>query len=348
MTHTELGIAKVSAARYEHIRPGPRTRDPLICRDASAIVLGLSKDPHPKTTMLLFRPGAAVPWAAAKLASTDTARRAVSRESSFLTELHRTFTDPILRTVPRRLGAFEADLPAGSMLVEALGGTPLSVIYARRNHLHRSERVQHDLAAVSAWLHNLQSATTQGHGAVAFGEPVLADLHARFASDPRTERVLRALATGAATLAGHQGPKTVVHGDFWLGNVLVDDNGVSGVVDWENAQLIGEPLRDVARFALTYALYIDRRTSPGRRIRGHNVKAGPWGVGVTYVMTGGGWFPGLIRDFTRDAMSRLGVNPMCWRDLLLLGLADVAAGADDDEFAHRHLVLLDELIRTVQ
>jgi hypothetical protein len=47
-------------------------------------------------------------------------------------------------------------------------------------------------------------------------------------------------------------------------------------------------------------------------------------------------------------MSRLGADPACWRGLLLMGLADVAGSADDDGFARRHLLLLDQLTESVR
>ena len=63
-----------------------------------------------------------------------------------------------------------------------------------------------------------------------------------------------------------------MHGDYWPGNLLLHRGRVSGVVDWEAGALAGEPLRDVVRFVLSYALYLDRHTRagrPGRRaIRG--------------------------------------------------------------------------------
>ncbi len=40
------------------------------------------------------------------------------------------------------------------------------------------------------------------------------------------------------------GPPTVVHGDFRLGNVIVDESGLAAVLDWEIAH-IGDPLEDL-------------------------------------------------------------------------------------------------------
>ena len=74
-------------------------------------------------------------------------------------------------------------------------------------------------------------------------------------------------------------PRTTVHGDLWSGNILVAGGKVTGVVDWECGRVSGEPVRDLVRFALMYALYLDRRTKPGRRVVGHpGLRAGEWGA----------------------------------------------------------------------
>jgi O-antigen/teichoic acid export membrane protein len=56
------------------------------------------------------------------------------------------------------------------------------------------------------------------------------------------------------SLTGQQVTATVVHGDFWFGNVLVrsTDAGpeVSGIVDWENARRIGLPDTDLVHWWL--------------------------------------------------------------------------------------------------
>ncbi|HDY83510.1 MAG TPA: phosphotransferase family protein [Halieaceae bacterium] len=44
-------------------------------------------------------------------------------------------------------------------------------------------------------------------------------------------------------------PVTLVHGDFRLGNFVADENGLSGIVDWELAHL-GDPMEDLAWLCL--------------------------------------------------------------------------------------------------
>jgi aminoglycoside phosphotransferase (APT) family kinase protein len=51
------------------------------------------------------------------------------------------------------------------------------------------------------------------------------------------------------TLAQHwhtrtHNPATLLHGDFWPGNILLHNNHITGVVDWEDA-MHGDPLADL-------------------------------------------------------------------------------------------------------
>jgi hypothetical protein len=317
--------------------------NPLTASNVNSVVLGFSRDPNAKVTVLLFWPGSAAPWAVAKLPTTPEARAAIERESSFLDDVHQMFSGDVMHTIPQRLMAFESGMPIGAMVAQAFRGIPLSTIYSGRRHLQSPLAVGRDVAYVGGWLRGLQTATVQSVGPICLGEELLDGVSDRHGGDALTPRVLSALAPLARNFKAFRGPKTVVHGDFWLGNILIGDSGVTAVIDWESAELCGEPLRDVARFAITYALYLDRRTRPGHRVAGHDVKAGEWGAGVAYLMTGRGWFPEAIRDFMRRSMVQLGADPACWPALLLFGLADVAAMADDDTWAYRHLVLLDRL-----
>lgn len=310
--------------------------------DARVVALGFSKDPNPKTVLLLFRPCAATPWAAVKVPTTALGAAAVERERVFLQEVHNRF-GPALPTIPRVLSEPAVQLPHGALLTQAFTGVPLSTVYRRPRHVRRRATVCGDLAAVCQWLKDLQVATCSGYGVIKFGDQVMSGLERRFDNDSLARRALQELKPVAAVFRRFRGPKTVVHGDLWLGNILMNPHEVTGVVDWECAQLVGEPLRDVARFALTYALYLDRQTPAGRRVRGHGFAAGEWGAGIRYALTGCGWFPTAVKEFVAGAMERLGADPSYWRELLMIGLADVAVSADDPAWARRHLTLLDDL-----
>jgi hypothetical protein len=116
------------------------------------------------------------------------------------------------------------------------------------------------------------------------------------------------------------------------------------VVDWEAAEVVGDPVRDVVRFATAYALYLDRRTPAGRRVPGHaGLRAGTWGAGVVYAVEAGGWFPELFRSFVRAGLRHAGMPPERWLDAVVLGVAEAALRADDDDFARKQLGLLSRL-----
>jgi aminoglycoside phosphotransferase (APT) family kinase protein len=169
-------------------------------------------------------------------------------------------------------------------------------------------------------------------------------LRDRFGDDPFLQADLDRLAVIHARLRLNRVPRTVVHGDFWFGNVLLSDRRVSGVVDWEAATTCGEPVRDLVRFANMYALYLDRRTPPGRRVRGHRgLSAGEWGAGLEYALYGTGWFPALYKRFLQDGLVRLGAARESWRDAALAGIAEVAALTDHDDFGRLHLELFRRL-----
>ncbi len=148
-----------------------------------------------------------------------------------------------------------------------------------------------------------------------------------------------------ADFAAAAGWRTVVHGDYWYGNLLVARERravrVVGVVDWESCALSGEPLRDVARFAVSYALYLDRHVRPGHRVPGHRgLRADSWGAGLVHAARGRGWFGALVRRYLGAAAERLGISGDLWPEIMLAGIADVAATADHPDFARHHLDLL--------
>ncbi|MGH3168214.1 MAG: phosphotransferase family protein, partial [Trebonia sp.] len=166
----------------------------------------------------------------------------------------------------------------------------------------------------------------------------------RFGGEPGTEADQAGLAVLRDRLAGHRTPRCIVHGDFWVGNLLADKGRVLGVIDWEQASLNGSPVRDLAKFATSYSLYLDRHARPGHRVPGHRgLVAGRWGAGVEYAIDGAGWYPDLVRSFVVSGLERLGASPSCWRDVLLADVAASAANADHDDFARNHLLLFRRL-----
>ncbi len=141
---------------------------------------------------------------------------------------------------------------------------------------------------------------------------------------------------------------SAVHGDLWLGNILLADGRISGIVDWEAGAASGQPVRDLVRFAHMYALYLDHDALRGGRVVGHRgFRAGEFGAGLEFALYGTGWLPDLFREFVAGGLERLGASSEGWRDAVLAGVAEVAALTDDPSFACRHLGLFRRLTQRV-
>ncbi|MBO0823050.1 MAG: aminoglycoside phosphotransferase family protein [Actinobacteria bacterium] len=324
----------------------PRTLAAFIDQAAGrAACLAMSRDPNAKVTILLFPAGAARPVYVAKVPTTDVAARSVEREAERLAEVGSRVHGPVSATIPKLVATVE-HLGRPVLVMTALPGQSMLAAYHSWRHTARRDAVAADFAAAGDWLAGLHDAVG-GNGQVSLAqtlEGVADDFGRRFGSVPGADADLGALAALRDRLAGHQTRQCIVHGDFWVGNLLADGCRVLGVIDWEHARLAGSPVRDLVRFATSYSLYLDRHTRPGRRVPGHRgLRADRWGAGVEYAIDGAGWYPDLVRSFVMTGLERLGVSPSCWRDVLLADLAASAATADHDEFARNHQLLFRRL-----
>jgi aminoglycoside phosphotransferase (APT) family kinase protein len=307
-----------------------------------SLVVGASKNPNAKITVLLVSPASGQPVLALKVPTTDAAARAVEAEARVLVALEE-LPPGVMETIPRIVDTVEFDGRPG-IVMTAVEGTPMTTSYQRWRHTARSARVAAHFAAVGSWLGAAQRATAGELAPLDMDGEALSRLSSRFSEDPLVDDAVDQLGEIYARLRRNTVPRTAVHGDLWFGNVLLSGGRVSGVVDWEAGATSGEPVRDLVRFALMYALFLDRRTRPGRRVTGHpGLRAGDWGAGVEYAFDGTGWFPELFRQFLREGLDRLGASPTSWRDAALAGIAEVAAFADHDEFARLHLQLFRRL-----
>jgi hypothetical protein len=331
--------------------PGPRAqprhpdlRTLLSSPGNRVVLLDGSRDPNSGVIMLLTAPGSPEPHLAVKVPTTPAAAAVIEREARLLVALRGRQLPRTDRTVPRHAGVFDAD----GMLAFAASvvpGVPMRTSYHAFRHLKRPSAVRGDFAAARDWLKALHADSMAAAAPIALLDGVAARIAARWPDDARALTVAERLGPLAARLSSAGTPRTVVHGDFWVGNLLVSRDAVTGVVDWAGAELSGEPLRDVVRFALSYSLYLDRHTRPGRPVRGHpGLRADAWGAGIRYGMSGQGWYGQVVRGFVQDALVRLGAPAGLWRDALLAGLAEVAVTADHPEFAAQHRDLLLRLI----
>lgn len=310
-----------------------------------SLVIGISKDPNAKVTVLLVSPISGRSVLAVKVPTTDVAARAVEAEERALLAIRQVAPRTVVDVIPRVVDAVEFE-GRRATVVTAMPGIPMATSYIRRRHTATRALVAADFNAVEAWLSELQSGTAGRSARVDMDGGVVARLRGRFPDDVRFDADLDQLAEINDRLGRNETPRTAVHGDMWFGNVLLAGTQITGVVDWEASTTSGEPIRDLVRFALMYALFLDRRTRPERRVAGHpGLRADRWGAGVEFALDGVGWFPDLFRQFLERGLVRLGAPAASWRDAAVAGIAEVAALTDDHDFARRHFELFRRLCR---
>lgn len=153
-------------------------------------------------------------------------------------------------SVPR---ALELDASQGTVILERATGTPLDVLIRElKKQDDGAELLAPHLRRAGRWLRAMQDATrATGDGRAVLAAQVESAL-GRTDSD-RIRARLRELATNVAsrplTVCGH-------HGDFWPGNLFLDEQRVQAI-DFEGYRE-GLPLEDVAYFLLQLELLLPR------------------------------------------------------------------------------------------
>jgi aminoglycoside phosphotransferase len=324
---------------------GPATLAGLIDMVGGRVAcLAMSGDQNAKVTLLLFPPGRDRPGYVAKVPTTPSAAGQVAREAAVLRDPGLRALGPVSATIPEPVTTVEHH-GRPVLVTTALPGRNMFAEYHRWRHTARPDAVRADFAAADRWLCDLQYRTAgDGCDLSRMLDGAAATIARRFGDDAATLGDVDRVAALGARLAGHRVRRAAQHGDFWPGNLLTAAGRVTGVIDWEHARPDGVPARDPARFALSYSLYLDRHTRPGRRVGGHpGLRAGRWGAGLAYALDGSGWYPDLVRRFMAGALGRLGLPGGCWRDVVLAELASMAAEADHPGFARGHLLLFRRL-----
>ena len=330
----------VEARARELVAEQPTLWEFVTATGLQALVCAPSKDPNAKVTVLLVSPESGDTVFALKAPTTAAAECAVEAERQILRELAARPLGPLAETIPRPLEVVEFE-QRRAVVMSALPGRPLSTASQTRGHARDAVAVTGDFHAAGEWLAQLQRATAGNAAPVDMSSGVVSRLRERFVHDSALGADLERLADVHVRLSESRAPRTFVHGDFWFGNVLVTDDAVSGVIDWEAGSPAGCPLRDLARFALSYCLYLDRHTRPGHRVLGHpGLRRSTFGAGVRYGLLGSGWLPALVRDFLGSGLEDLELPRVAWYDVALVGLGEVAATANDETFGADHLSLL--------
>jgi hypothetical protein len=309
----------------------------------TGLLMCASRDPDAKVTFVSVGSSPGSPLVV-KVPVTDAAGDAVEREGRVLVAVRRQGLGPLADSVPRYVRSpRHRGLP--TLVSTAVPGTPMIQGYHAWRNTARPDEVARNLAAAGRWLTEFQTVTwRQAPQPLTWAEETAEALTRRWGRDEALPAALVRLDAARAALAGSMVPVTAVHGDFWFGNLMVDGDEVVGVVDWEMGTDAGCPLRDLARFALTYSLYLDRHTRPGHRVRGHRgLTREGLAPGIRYALTSSGWYPELVRRFLGEGLERLGVPESRWYDVALVGIAEVAVTANDDAFGRDHLRLLGEL-----
>ena len=319
--------------------------DLLADRGRGVVVSGISKDPNGKVTLVLVGDDGQ-PAVVVKIAPTASAEAALEAEAAVLEGLERTRLGVLAPSVPQVLGWAQH----GGRLALVLTGLPgrsMLTGYHTWRHTARPATVAGDFNAVSAWLAAFQSATSGGAISLS-DQTIAATLQGRFAHLPLLSRALELLDAVQERLRVFEVPACTVHGDLWPGNILEAHGVVSGVVDWEAGRLLASPTSDRVRYALTYALYLDKHTAAGSGVAGHRgLRADRWGAGFRHLLAGSTWFGDVVAVFIASALERLDADPHLWRVVLLEGLAGIAATADDLAFATHHLEVFAELAPAV-
>ncbi len=157
-----------------------------------SLIVGSSKDPNAKVTVLLVSPESGRPVLAIKAPTTDDAARAVEAERRALVGLARLELAHVGDTIPRVVETVEFEgRPA--LVTTALRGTPMMTSYLGWLHTARRSSVEADFAAVDAWLAAFQACTADGSVSLDIDSGVGARLSTRFSDDRRIEGDLEQL-----------------------------------------------------------------------------------------------------------------------------------------------------------
>jgi aminoglycoside phosphotransferase len=155
-----MTAAALAASRLHGVEPKQRRTLTELVESAGyrTLVLGSSKDPNAKVTILLLPPDGDTALFAVKVPTSAAAERAVRAEASALRSLREIGLGVVEDTLPQ-VDELVEHRGMTALVMNALPGLPLSRLYAERRHTGSRSRVGRDFAVVGEWLRAFQEAT---------------------------------------------------------------------------------------------------------------------------------------------------------------------------------------------
>jgi SAM-dependent methyltransferase len=290
----------------------------------SPLVVGHRRPATGMVTVLLFRPGDRSPSVVAKLPRYGCTGMALRREAAALDAVWAALPGPVRGVIPRPLGVHLVD----GIEVLLQTGVPGSHLFGTTasGRLRRATLAR-QMGLALTWCAGLQSASARSvvtdDSLIAEKlEPPAKDVVTLLGGDAKVASLLDRTIEQARALRGRRLPLAASHGDYWAGNLFVEDGRVSGVVDWERAALEELPLWDPVKAVGSAAYHLDRYRSMPRRgpaaLPGWG-DLGPWrgladpqfAAGFRAAFVQSGWLADLCRDALVTSFRRTGV-PLGW------------------------------------
>ena len=229
-------------------------------RLTGGIVAGLYRNSS-KVTLILFDAQGEL-GAVVKATRRPSAEAALMAEYAALKEL--TLMAPeAMHGAPRPIALERVE--GQLVLVESpVEGEPMTARYYSPGHTSDPGRVARDFRASAEWLERFQRTTTTGEVLIdsvsidACVEGVRTRYRREIGWNSVEEELFESLTRRGLEFEGTRLPLVGVHGDFWMGNLLMGEAQIEGVVDWELARLNGLPFQDIFKFPTSYGFYLDR------------------------------------------------------------------------------------------
>ncbi len=206
--------------------------------DREAIVATSWRGEEGATTLFLFDADERTPSIVAKLAPPSRSLE-LRHEAHILDEL-----GPVAKSagaeVPQVIRYSEIEGRC-SLLLSCIPARPASMLLRER-----PEFLAQLVGEVSAWLRRWHSATVREAELTAaqFEQFILAPVRTVAPELESGGAYVDWLANACGRLAGRAVPLVCAHNDLTMSNILVDEDGRIGVVDWEEARSDGLPLAD--------------------------------------------------------------------------------------------------------